>query len=83
MRLGLEPGDAQLLARYERWRSLDAFAVMSVTDGITRLFGIPGRLPSAVRRLGLGAVQRLPALKRFFMDEARGVSGKLPELLRG
>lgn len=82
MRLGLEPGDAQLLARYERWRSLDSFAVMSVTDTITRLFGIPGRLPSAVRRFGLGAVQRLPALKTFFMDEARGMSGKLPALLR-
>lgn len=81
-RLGLEPGDAQLLARYERWRSADAFTVMAVTDGINRLFGIPGRLPSAARRLGMGAVQRLPALKRFFMDEARGVSGTLPELLR-
>jgi 2-octaprenyl-6-methoxyphenol hydroxylase len=83
MRLGLEPGDAQLLARYEKWRSLDAFMVMSVTDGLTRLFGLPGKLPSAARRLGMGAVQRLPALKRFFMDEARGMSGKLPELLRG
>lgn len=83
MRLGLEPGDAQLLARYEKWRSLDAFMVMSVTDSLTRLFGIPGRLPSAARRLGMGAVQRLPALKRFFMDEARGMSGKLPELLQG
>jgi 2-octaprenyl-6-methoxyphenol hydroxylase len=83
MRLGLEPGDAQLLARYEKWRSLDTFMVMFATDGINRLFGVPGRLPSAVRRLGMGAVQRLPALKRFFMDEARGVSGKLPELLRG
>jgi len=83
MRLGLEPGDAQLLARYERWRSLDAFSVMAATDSITRLFGIPGRLPSAIRRLGMGAVQRLPALKRFFMDEARGVSGKVPALLRG
>ena len=83
MRLGLEPGDAQLLARYEKWRSLDAFTVMSVTDSLTRLFGIPGRLPSAARRLGMGAVQRLPLLKGFFMDEARGMSGKLPELLQG
>ncbi|HKR91987.1 UbiH/UbiF/VisC/COQ6 family ubiquinone biosynthesis hydroxylase [Novosphingobium sp.] len=83
MRLGLEPGDAQLLGRYEKWRSLDAFMVMSVTDGLTRLFGVPGRLPSAVRRLGMGAVQRMPRLKRFFMDEARGVSGRLPELLQG
>lgn len=82
MRLGLEPGDAQLLARYERWRSLDSMMVMAATDGLTRLFGIPGRLPSAIRRFGMGAVQRLPALKRFFMDEARGMSGKLPELLQ-
>ena len=81
-RLGLEPGDAQLLARYERWRSLDTFMVMTVTDGLTRLFGIPGKLPSAARRIGMGAVQRLPVLKDFFMDEARGMSGKLPELLR-
>lgn len=83
MRLGLEPGDAQLLARYERWRGLDTFTVALATDALTRLFGIPGRLPSAIRRFGMGAVQRMPALKHWFMDEARGVSGELPALLRG
>ena len=82
-RIGLDPGDAQLLARYETWRGLDTFTVALATDGLTRLFGIPGRLPSAARRLGMGVVQRTPALKRWFMDEARGVSGDLPELLRG
>ena len=82
MRLGLEPGDAQLLARYERWRSLDIFTVMSVMDGIVRIFGVPGKLPSAARRLGMGAIQRLPTLKRLFMNEARGMSGKLPALLQ-
>jgi 2-octaprenyl-6-methoxyphenol hydroxylase len=83
MRLGLDPGDAQLLARYERWRGLDSFMVALATDGLTRLFGIPGRLPSAVRRFGMGVVQRTPPLKRWFMDEARGVSGAVPELLKG
>jgi 2-octaprenyl-6-methoxyphenol hydroxylase len=82
-RLGLEPGDAQLLARYERWRGLDSFSVALATDGLTRLFGVPGRVPSAIRRLGMSVVQRTPALKNWFMDEARGVSGELPELLRG
>lgn len=82
MRLGLEPGDAQMLARYEKWRSLDTAMVMAATDGLTRLFGVPGRTASAVRRLGMGAVQRTPLLKRFFMDEARGMSGKLPDLLQ-
>jgi 2-octaprenyl-6-methoxyphenol hydroxylase len=83
VRLGLEPGDAQLLARYERWRGLDSFMVALATDGLTRLFGIPGKLPSAVRRLGMAGVQRSPLLKRWFMDEARGMGGKLPELLQG
>ena len=53
-----------------------------VMDGIVRLFGVPGRTASAVRRLGMGAVQRMPALKNFFMNEARGTSGKLPRLLQ-
>jgi 2-octaprenyl-6-methoxyphenol hydroxylase len=82
-RLGLDVGDAQVLARYEKWRALDAFSVAFACDSLTRLFGIPGRLPSAVRRLGMGAVQRAAPLKRWFMDEARGMSGKLPELLKG
>jgi 2-octaprenyl-6-methoxyphenol hydroxylase len=82
MRLGLDAGDAQVLARYERWRGLDTFMVALATDGLTRLFGIPGRLPSAVRRLGMGFVQRAAPLKRWFMDEARGTSGALPELLK-
>lgn len=82
MRLGLEPGDAQVLARYERWRSVDAFTAMAATDTLTRLFGIPGRIPSAIRRLGMGAVQRISPLKRFFMEEARGMSGTLPKLLQ-
>jgi 2-octaprenyl-6-methoxyphenol hydroxylase len=82
-RLGLEPGDAQLLSRYENWRGLDSFMVALATDGLTRLFGVPGRTASAIRRLGMAGVQRTPALKRFFMNEARGVSGDLPELLRG
>jgi len=82
-RLGLEPGDAQLLARYERWRSLDTFMVAASTDGLTRLFGLPGKTASAVRRFGLGAVQRIAPLKNRFMAEARGESGAMPKLLQG
>lgn len=81
-RIGLDPGDAQLLKRYENWRGLDSFMVALATDGLTRLFGAPGKTASAIRRLGMSAVQRTGPLKTFFMDEARGVSGDLPELLK-
>jgi len=83
VRLGLDPGDAQLLARYERWRGFDTLAVAMATDGLTRLFGLKGRLPAMARRLGLSMVERLPPLKQRFMDEARGQSGAVPSLLRG
>jgi len=83
VRLGLDPGDAQLLQRYERWRGLDTFSVAAATDALTRLFGVPGRAASRVRRLGIGVVERVPPLKVFFMAEARGESGALPRLLRG
>ena len=83
VRLGLDPGDAQLLRRYERWRGLDTFMVAAATDGLTRLFGVPGRAASRVRRLGIGVVERVPPLKDFFMSEARGESGALPKLLAG
>jgi 2-octaprenyl-6-methoxyphenol hydroxylase len=82
-RLGLDPGDPEVLKRYENWRGLDSFMVALATDGLTRLFGVPGKAASAVRRLGMAAVQRTPMLKNFFMDEARGVAGDLPELLKG
>ena len=82
-RLGLDPGEAQALARYERWRASDTLMVATATDVLTRLFGLPGKLPSAVRRFGMAGVQRLPTLKRWFMDEARGMNGDLPALLRG
>ena len=81
--LGLEPGDAQTLARYETWRGLDAFSVALATDGLTRLFGVPGKTASAVRRLGMAGVQRMPTLKGWFMDEARGITGDRPALLKG
>lgn len=83
LRLGLDLGDAQLLDRYSRWRSIDTLLVAMSTDGLNRLFSIPGKTASAVRRLGMGMVQRTRPAKAFFMAEARGESGALPKLLQG
>jgi 2-octaprenyl-6-methoxyphenol hydroxylase len=57
--------------------------VAAATDGLTRLYGLPGRTASAVRRFGMGMVQRIGPLKSWLMGEARGENGDLPILLRG
>ena len=82
-RLGLDFGDAQLMDRYARWRSVDTLLVALSTDNLNRLFGIPGKAASAVRRFGLSAVQRIKPIKAMFMAEARGEAGDLPKLLQG
>lgn len=82
-RLGLDMGDPALLSRYERWRSLDTMMVSIATDALTHLFGLPGGAANAARRFGLSAVDKVPALKNWFMAEARGESGKVPRLLHG
>jgi len=82
-RLGLDLGDRQLLDRYQRWRSLDLLSVAFATDSLTRIYGIPGRTASAVRRFGMGLIERIGPLKNRLASEARGTSGDLPLLLRG
>ncbi len=82
-RLGLDLGDRQLLDRYQAWRSLDSLMVAMATDGLTRIYGIPGRAASALRRFGMGLIDRVAPLRDQLMSEARGTSGDLPLLLRG
>ncbi|WP_233560014.1 FAD-dependent oxidoreductase [Oleomonas cavernae] len=82
-RLGLDPGDGEVLARYERWRRTDSLIMGSVMDGLNRLFSNDAAPVRLMRDLGLAAVNRLPGLKRFFMHHARGTVGKLPRLLEG
>lgn len=82
-RLGLDIGGAAVLARYERWRRFDSFALAAATDALNRLFSndlAPLRL---ARDLGLGIVDSIGPLRRFFMRHAGGDVGRLPRLLRG
>jgi len=83
VRLGFDAGDAQALARYERWRRFDSAVSAATFDAINRLFASDATLVRSVREAGLGIVDRIPTLKRFFVAEAAGLTGELPRLLKG
>jgi 2-octaprenyl-6-methoxyphenol hydroxylase len=82
-RLGLDPGDAQVLERYQRWRRFDTVSMGVATDGLNRLFSNRSDVLRLVRDVGLGLVERAPALKDMFIREAAGLTGEVPKLLRG
>jgi 2-octaprenyl-6-methoxyphenol hydroxylase len=82
-RLGLDPGASDVLERYQRWRRFDTMAMGLATDGLNRLFSNRSDVLRLVRDVGLGLVDRLPALKDVFIREAAGLTGDVPKLLRG
>ena len=80
--LGLDPATPGLLEAYERARRFDAVLMAGATDGLNRLFSndrLPARL---LRDLGMGRVDRLPALKHLFVRDAAGLAGTPPERFR-
>ena len=82
-RLGLDIGGPVPLERYERWRRFDSALSAAAMDGLNRLFSNDNAPLRALRDLGLGLVDRAPAVKRFLVREAAGRTGETPSLLRG
>ena len=82
-RLGLDFGQEEGLKRYERWRRFDSFVLAAATDGVNRLFSNDIPPLRFARDLGLGIVDQIAPLRRFFMRHAGGDIGTLPRLLKG
>ena len=82
-RRGQDPGEASVLVAYQRWRRFDAAMLAVATDGFNRLFSNDLPVLRGLRGAGLGAVARLPGLRRAFIREAAGLTGDLPRLMRG
>ena len=82
-KIGADLGSELLLERYVHWRRTDNNVLALGMDGLTRLFSNDNPVISLGRRLGIAAVEEMPAMKKFFMQHARGTIGKLPKLLTG
>ena len=79
---GQDIGALDVLQRYQTWRRFDSLAMALTMDGLNRLFSndiAPLRL---ARDIGMGLVDKIGPLRRAFMREAGGDSGKLPSLMR-
>jgi 2-octaprenyl-6-methoxyphenol hydroxylase len=82
-RTGQDIGSTAILERYERWRRADGAMSAGSFDALNRLFSNDLAVLRTLRDAGLGMVDRLPTVKRRLVDEAAGLTGDVPRLLRG
>lgn len=83
-RLGQDIGALDVLERYQAWRRFDTVQMGVTTDILNRMFSNDFTPLRALRDIGLGIVDRLPPLKKFFIGQAAGTFDRsAPRLLRG
>lgn len=81
--LGRDIGAPDVLEAYQQWRRFDATALVAGCAALNELFANDNMLVQAVRDFGLGVVERIGPLKRYFVHEAAGSLGDAPKLLSG
>ena len=72
-----------VLARYQQWRRFDTATLALVTDATNKLFSNDNPILRFGRDLGMGAINAMPKLRRTFIREAAGLTGDLPDLMKG
>jgi len=82
-RLGQDFGTLDVLEQYQAWRRFDTVRMGVTTDVLNRLFSNDNDFLRGIRDVGMGLVDRMPGLKRFFINQAAGDNPASPKLLRG
>jgi 2-octaprenylphenol hydroxylase len=75
-------GEHKLLRRYERRRRSENLLTAAALDGLERLFSNDDPVRARLRIAGLGAVNRLPFVKRLLTERALGLTGDVPAFLK-
>jgi 2-octaprenyl-6-methoxyphenol hydroxylase len=78
-----DAGSAQLLRRFEQWRSRDRSALVRFTDGLVKLFADSRPGAGLLRNVGLLIFDLLPPAKSVLARVSTGVGGPAPRLARG
>ena len=78
-----DAGAALLIDDYVAWRAADQRQVVQFTDGLIRLFGMPGELAGHARGAGLAAFDILPGAKQELARQTMGLAGRMSRLARG
>jgi 2-octaprenyl-6-methoxyphenol hydroxylase len=80
---GEDHGSPSVLERYARWRRFDIASTIAAMEGMNALFVNDWPGLGVLRQAALRFADKLPSVKSALMEEAAGMSGTLPRLMRG
>lgn len=80
--LGLDFGASDVGENYQKWRRFDNVSTAFMMDVLNRLFSNQSTIARYTRDFGLGLVENSTLAKSYFIKEAAGLSGNLPEIMR-
>ncbi|WOD41038.1 FAD-dependent hydroxylase [Nodosilinea sp. E11] len=79
---GQDLGSVAVLRRYERWRRLENWVILTFTDVLTRLFSNQVWPLVVLRRGGLWVLSSVAPLKRLALRLMTGRLGRVPQLAK-
>lgn len=82
-RLGLDIGSLTALERYQSWRRFEIVRMALSNDWLNQLFSNDNLFLRMFRNIGLGIVNQTPKMKKYFIQEASGLTPNAPRLLHG
>ncbi|EJF76401.1 ubiquinone biosynthesis hydroxylase [Bartonella birtlesii] len=82
-RLGLDIGSLTALERYQSWRRFEVVRMAFSNDWLNKLFSNDNLFLRMIRDTGLGIVNKIPKIKKYFIQEASGLTPHAPRLLQG
>lgn len=82
-RRGEDIAAPDVLMRYQTWRRPDTVSMALGMDAVNTLFSNANPALSAVRGVGMGLVQAMPALRRGLIRAAAGLTAAEPRLMQG
>lgn len=77
-----DPGNLNILRRYERWRKAENRIMMTVMDGFKYLFEDQSPPLPLLRNAGMDLVDSLLPVKKWIMCRAMGLAGDVPEIVQ-
>jgi 2-octaprenyl-6-methoxyphenol hydroxylase len=69
---GLDIGSETLLQKYNQIRKVETYKMVGATDSLNGLFSNRSITLKTLRSTGLGIVEKIPTLKKFFIKSAGG-----------